>query len=130
MEFRSITPADYELVRQFLAEVGWQHRVGSPEQFRKMMENTDRTVVAWDDSRVVGFARALCDEVSNGYISMVAVAAERRGQGIGRKLIELLIGDDPNVTWVLRASTGSGEFWENVGFKRSEVARERVRTQS
>ena len=130
MNFRSITPEDYELVRQFLAEIGWERRIGTPEQFHKMMENTDRTVVAWDDSRIVGFARALCDEVSNGYISTVAVAADRRGQGIGRKLIERLIGDNLNITWVLRASPGSGGFWENMGFNRSEVAMERERTQS
>ncbi|MGH9967315.1 MAG: GNAT family N-acetyltransferase [Pyrinomonadaceae bacterium] len=127
MEFRSITPEDYELVRQFLAEVGWQHRVSSPEQFRRMMEKTDRTVVAWDDSRIVGFARALCDGVSNGYISMVAVAADRRGKGIGRKLVERLIDNDLNITWVLRAGRGSGGFWEKMGFKGSEVAMERPR---
>ena len=129
MEFRSITPEDYELVRQFLVEVGWEHRVGSPEQFRRMMENTDRTVVAWDDSRIVGFARAVCDGISNGYISMVAVAAEQRSQGIGRRLVEFLIGDDPGITWVLRAGRGSKEFWEKMGFKGSEVAMERVRIQ-
>jgi ribosomal protein S18 acetylase RimI-like enzyme len=129
MEFRSITPEDYETVRQFLVEVGWQQRVGNPEQFRRMMEKTDRTVVAWDDSRIVGFARALCDGVSNGYISMVAVAAERRGQGIGRRLVEFLIGDDPGITWVLRAGRGSGGFWEKMGFKGSDVAMERVRIQ-
>ena len=128
MNFRSITPADYELVRQFLAEVGWQHRVNDPEQFRRMMEKTDRTVVAWDDSRIVGFARALCDGVSNGYISMVAVAPDRRGQGIGRNLVEFLIDDDLNITWVLRAGRGSGGFWEKIGFKGSKLAMERVRT--
>jgi GNAT superfamily N-acetyltransferase len=127
MEFRSITPEDYEAVRQFLVQVGWQHRVGNPQQFRKMMEKTDRTAVAWDDSRVVGFARALCDEVSNGYLSMVAVAADSRGQGIGRKLVEWLIKDDPNITWVLRAGRGSKGFWEKIGFKGSAVAMERVR---
>jgi len=128
MEFRSINQEDYEIVRQFLLEVGWQQRVGNSEQFRRMMENTDRTVVAWDESRVVGFARALCDEVSNGYLSMVAVAADSRGQGIGRKLIECLIKDDLNITWVLRAGRGSEGFWERIGFKGSEVAMERVRT--
>jgi ribosomal protein S18 acetylase RimI-like enzyme len=130
MEFRAITPEDYELVRQFLAEVGWQHRVSNPEQFRTMMEKTDRTVIAWDHSRIVGFARALCDGVSNGYISMVAVAADQRGQGIGRKLVECLIAEDLNITWVLRAGRGSGGFWEKMGFKGSEVAMERLRTQS
>ena len=127
MEFRSITPEDYEPVRQFLAEVGWQDRVRDPEQFRRMMEKTDRTVIAWDDSRVVGFARALCDGVSNGYISMVAVAPDRRGQGIGRALVECLIEDDPNITWVLRGGRGSGGFWKKMGFKASELAMERVR---
>ena len=127
MEFRSITPEDYELVRKFLAEVGWQHRVTDPEQFRRMMEQTDRTVVAWDDSRIVGFARALCDGLSNGYISMVAVALDRRNEGIGRALVECLIEDDPDITWVLRAGRGSGEFWKKMGFKGSELAMERVR---
>ena len=124
MDFRSINPEDYERVRRFLMAAGWEHRVGDPEQFRKMMENTDRTVVAWDEQRVVGFGRALCDGVSNGYISMVAVAADRRGQGIGRRLVECLIRDDTNLTWVLRAGRGSEGFWKRMGFTNSSVAME------
>jgi GNAT superfamily N-acetyltransferase len=128
MEFRSIKPEDYEAIRLFLAEAGWQHRVSDPERFRAMMEKTERSIVAYEDARVIGFARALCDGVSNGYISMVAVAPDWRGQGIGRKLIECLIGDDnSNITWVLRAGRGSEEFWEKIGFRASEVAMERVR---
>jgi predicted N-acetyltransferase YhbS len=92
-----------------------------------MLAHTARTIVAIDDARVVGFARALCDEVSNGYISMVAVAEERRGQGIGREMVRRLIKDDTGITWVLRAGRGSEAFWEKVGFKASEVAMEKVR---
>ena len=124
MEFRSITPEDYDPVRQFLVEMGWQGRVGDPELFRKLIEKSDRTVVALEDACVVGFARALCDDVSNGYISMVAVVAERRGQGIGCKLIEYLIHDNPNITWVLRARPGSEGFWEKLGFIGSDTAME------
>ena len=127
MKFRSITPEDYEAVRQFLSEAGWQHRVADPEKFGEMLKNTNRTVVAIDGSRIVGFAKALCDEVSNGYISMVAVAADRRGQGIGRELVRQLIKDDAGITWVLRAGRGSKGFWERVGFHSSEIAMERVR---
>jgi ribosomal protein S18 acetylase RimI-like enzyme len=124
MEFRPIRTEDYELVRCFLMEVGWAHRVGDLESFRKMIEKTDRTVVAWDEQRVVGFGRALCDGVSNGYISMVGVAADRRGQGIGRKLVEYLFDDDTNLTWVLRAGRGSEGFWKRMGFTVSSVAME------
>jgi predicted N-acetyltransferase YhbS len=130
MRFRSITPQDYESVREFLTEVGWQHRVSDHERFRKMLENTSRTVVAVDSSRIVGFGGALCDEVSNGYISMVAVATDKRGQGIGRELVRQLIKDNANITWVLRVGHESSGFWKRVGFQSSEIGTERVRTHS
>lgn len=128
MEFRPIRIEDYEAVRHFLMEVGWEHRVGDPERFRTMIEKTDRTVVAWDEQRVVGFGRALCDGVSNGYISMVAVAPAQRRQGIGRKLVECLIQGDTNLTWVLRAGHNSEGFWERMGFTSSSTAMERLRS--
>ena len=127
MEYRPITPADYAPVREFLSKWGWRNRVADPAKFAAMIGNTNRTVVAVDGARVVGFARALCDEVSNGYISMVAVASDRRGEGIGRELVRQLIKDDTGITWILRAGHGSEEFWQKVGFKSSEVAMERVR---
>jgi predicted N-acetyltransferase YhbS len=128
MQFRSITADDYESVRQFLSEMGWQHRVHDPEKFKKMLEHTSRTILAVDGARIVGFARALCDEVSNGYISMVAVASDRRGEGIGRELVRQLIKEDAGITWILRAGRGSSAFWERVGFQSSEIAMEKVRT--
>ena len=86
--------------------------------------------MALEGGRIVGFARALCDGVSNGYISMVGVAADRRRQGIGRALVEKLCADDPDgrITWVLRAGRGSRGFWKRLGFKVSSLAMERVRT--
>jgi predicted N-acetyltransferase YhbS len=128
MEYRPITPEDYEPVRQLLSEVGWQHRVADSDKFARMLRNTDRAVVAMDGSRVVGFARALCDDISNGYISMLAVAQDRRGQGIGSELVRQLIRDDTGITWVLRAGRGSGGFWKKMGFESSEIAMERVRS--
>jgi hypothetical protein len=71
IEYRSIALSDYEAVRRFLAELGWERRVSDPARFARMMQRADRTVVALDEGRVVGFARALCDGVSNGYISIV-----------------------------------------------------------
>lgn len=128
MDYRPISPDDYEEVRRFLSAAGWGHRVGDARRFEAMMEKAGRTVVAFDGGRVVGFARALTDGVSNGYISMVAVASDCRGRGIGRELVERLIGEDAGVTWVLRAGRGSVGFWEKLGFRVSEIAMEKVRT--
>lgn len=127
MELRPIASDDYEAVRQLLCEAGWQHRIAEEGKFNLMVENSDRTVIAVDGSRIVGFARALCDEVSNGYISMVVVAADMRNRGIGSKLIRQLMQDDPNITWVLRAGRGSAGFWQKMGFKSSEIAMEKCR---
>jgi GNAT superfamily N-acetyltransferase len=126
--YRPIQTDDYEAVQAFLADNGWGARVSDVERFRAMVEGADRTVVALDCGRVIGFARALCDGVSNGYVSMVAVAADMRRQGIGRRLVETLMQEDSgDMTWVLRAGRESRGFWERLGFKASDIAMERVR---
>ncbi len=114
-------------MRKFLSDLGWEHRVADPARFAVMMERADRTIVAWDEERVVGFVRALCDDVSNGYLSMLAVAEDKRRQGIGRELVTRLMGDAPEITWVLRAGRDSRPFWEALGFVPSETAMERTR---
>lgn len=129
MEFRQITPSDYEAVRKFLAENGWAKRVADRQKFCKMMENANRTVVAFESEKVIGFARALCDDVSNGYIGTVLVAHDKRGLGIGREMVKRLMGDDENITWVLRAGHQSKEFWERIGFSISTIAMEKTRRQ-
>jgi len=127
--FRPIEIEDYEQVRQLLIDTGWRERVSDQHRFERMIQRANRTVVAVESSRVVGFARALFDGASNGYISTVAVAADRRGQGIGRELVKRLmdVDDYEKITWVLRAGRGSTAFWEKMGFRKSETAMEIVR---
>lgn len=126
IEIRAASNADHGAIREFLASNGWEERVADGKRFQKMMQNASRMVVAVDRGEIVGFARALCDDASNGYIGTVAVSEQLRGRGIGRELIESLIGDDPNITWVLRSGRGSDGFWEKMGFCRSDIAMERI----
>jgi ribosomal protein S18 acetylase RimI-like enzyme len=129
IEYRPIEIQDHESVRRFLSELGWQNRVQDPARFGRMMAQADRTVVAFEGPRVVGFGRALCDGVSNGYLSMIAVAADKRRQGIGRELVQRLTADDEDehITWVLRAGRDSSAFWRRLGFTESQIAMERTR---
>lgn len=128
IEFRAAVSEDHNGIRELLAENGWEKRVADADRFRSMIENASRTVVAVDGERIVGFARALCDGVSNGYIGTVAVAEDKRRSGIGRDMVRRLMGDDPNITWVLRAGRGSEAFWKRMGFAPSQIAMERNRT--
>ena len=126
IEYRALAEGEQEAARRFLADLGWADRVADPERFARMVAGA-HTVAAWEGQRLVGFARALCDDASNGYLSTVAVAEDCRGKGIGRELVERLMGSDPGITWVLRAGRGSEPFWEKMGFQRSAVAMERTR---
>ena len=130
IEFRCVSEEDLDAIRNFLAENGWEKRVADEGRFHRMITNASRAVVAVDGERIVGFARALCDGASNGYIGTVAVAEDKRGQGIGREIVRQLMGDDPNITWVLRAGRVSEEFWKKMGFETSSIAMERARKDS
>jgi GNAT superfamily N-acetyltransferase len=127
--FRPIRLEDYDQVRQLLVDTGWRERVADRDRFERMVRGANRTIVALENLRVVGFARALFDGASNGYISTVAVAVDRRGRGIGREMVRRLMDvDDPGgITWVLRAGRGSVPFWEKMGFRKSDTAMEIVR---
>jgi ribosomal protein S18 acetylase RimI-like enzyme len=125
---RDLLPDEVESVRLFLGQHGWGHRTGSREHFAQLIKNSQRTVIALHGAQIVGFARGISDGLSNGYLSMVAVDSQHRRTGIGRKLVEHVMGDNPEITWMLRAGReGAEAFFASLGFEMSVIAMERPR---
>ena len=128
LHVRDVLPSEVESVRLFLGKNGWAHRTGSAEHFAQLIANSQRTALAMKDSQIIGFARGITDGLSNGYLSMVVVCGQHRREGVGRALVEHVMGENTDITWVLRAGReGASDFFSSLGFETSTIAMERPR---
>jgi len=59
---------------------------------------------------------------------MVVVDGQHRRAGVGRALVEHVMGDNAEITWMLRAGReGADAFFASLGFHSSVIAMERPR---
>jgi ribosomal protein S18 acetylase RimI-like enzyme len=125
LEIRTIYATEIEAARQLLLAAGWDRAVSNAAEFRILLSRSQLTLVAIEDGQVVGFLRALSDGIANAYLSMLVVDERHRRKGIARALVAAAMGDDKQMTWVLRAVKEVTPFYEKLGFTKSEVAMER-----
>jgi GNAT superfamily N-acetyltransferase len=128
--YRDSHDVDLEQLGHLFVTAGWPHRARDPAKLARLIANSMYVVSAWDGERLVGFARAISDGVSNAYVSTVAVLPEWRRRGIGRECMRRLVEGDgkEGIRWVLHARAEVHRFYRESGFEPADnmLRRERL----
>ncbi|MFD2671864.1 GNAT family N-acetyltransferase [Marinicrinis sediminis] len=91
------------------------------DRLKRMIENADILITAWDRNKLVGVARAITDYSYCCYLSDLAINQEYQKKGIGRELIRLVqqhIGEE--VVLLLLSSPTAMEYYPKIGFEAIE----------
>lgn len=114
------SPTTSEIIEVYRSS-GIIRPIEDPERIKRMYENSNLVISAWDNETLVGIARSHTDFSYCCYLSDLAVRGEYQNKGIGQKLIGLTqekIGKDS--TLILRAAPGAMDYYPRLGFKTIE----------
>ena len=116
--YRDGHDVDLEQLAHLFVTAGWPHRAADRTKLALLVSRSFYVSTAHDGDRLVAFARALSDGVSNAYISTVCVLPEYRGRGIGREVIRRMVEREGGtaIRWVLHARTALHPFYGQNGF--------------
>jgi ribosomal protein S18 acetylase RimI-like enzyme len=119
MECRRFEVGDLDAVIELCAAEGWESYTADAERTCRALSATGViTVVAVEGGKVCGFAQLLTDGAIRAYLANIAVAASRRGTGIGRRLIsELFIQASP-VYIDLLSTESAASFYDVLPHRR------------
>jgi GNAT superfamily N-acetyltransferase len=98
--------------------VGWP-KGPSPQTHLDILQNATAVAIAWNEAadRVVGFANAISDGVLSAYIPLLEVLPDWQGQGLGKALIESLLGDLDDLYMIdIVCDESLTPFYEDLGF--------------
>ena len=117
---RDLTPADAEALTALYRDYEWWAD-RTTEDVRRALAGTAVAVGIEADDELVAAARVLTDRTYYAKVYDVIVAADRRGEGHGERLLEAVV-DHPDLWAVdglaLNCRAGLAGFYESVGFER------------
>ena len=115
-----IIPETKDIIEVY-ESAGINRPTADSERIRKMYDNSNLVVTAWNNAKLVGISRSLTDFSYCCYMSDLAVRREYQNQGIGKRLIELTkekIGEQCML--LLLSAPNAMEYYPKVGFQKVE----------
>ena len=94
-----------------------------PEKLVQAMQNYETVYTAWDGDSLIGLISAMDDGIMTAYVHYLLVDPRYHGQGIGRKLLELVKEKYKDyLRIVIIAYNDELRFYKNCGFVKCEDA--------
>ncbi|NOX19221.1 MAG: GNAT family N-acetyltransferase [Chlorobi bacterium] len=111
---------DRKLIHSFLLTTYWAKTI-TFEQVNKAIENS-LCFGMYSDDKQIGFARVLSDFSGFAYIADVFILPERRGKGLSKWLMEVILEypDLQNLRRWLLATKDAHSLYEKFGFTQLE----------
>jgi GNAT superfamily N-acetyltransferase len=109
---------DLDAVHAFISEQSYWGRGRSREQQERAIGGAARVVGLYRGSEQIGFARAVCDGATVGYLADVYVLPDYRGRGLGLELVREIVdggGIPADVRWLLHTADAQG-LYAKLGF--------------
>ena len=118
---REIKNLDYEKVVDIFYEVKFlkcpEKREVYKEAIEKAFRNSQLVVSAWDDYKLIGFARVITDNSLFASIWNMIVKPDYHKKGIGKMLIQKCQDAYPNLHFFLFSGEHTVDFYKKMGFE-------------
>jgi len=88
--FSFTEPIRPEILQELFDQTTWA-KSRDPLDIQQMLDNTQLTLGVWDNEKLVGFARAVTDDIYRALIEDVVVDSNYRKQGIGTHMIHKML---------------------------------------
>ena len=115
-----IVPAAEQVIELY-NNAGLPRPTSDRERIKKMLDNADLIVTAWDGNQLAGLSRTITDWVWCSYLADLAVSPIYEKSGIGKKLIEItreLVGEQ-SMLLLLSVPTAM-DYYPKVGFTKED----------
>lgn len=115
-----------EAVEVFVrAPLGTRKR--KPDQLKRAFESSYAVVAAFDNGKLIGLARALCDGEYQAAVYDLVLLPEYQGRGVGKVIMDKLCEKLPVENIILYAVPGKEGFYKKCGFRKMTTAMARLR---
>jgi N-acetylglutamate synthase-like GNAT family acetyltransferase len=92
-----------------------------PDRIKKMFQNSNLIITAWDKDKLVGVSRTITDWVWCSYLADLAVNPDYKKSGIGKKLIDLTREKTGEQSMLLLLSVPTAmDYYPKVGFSKED----------